>query len=68
MGAITTHHSDVQEDGLVEINFFPAGYVEHSFIYLGEEEEVYTIESVPLMGTAEIHRERLQPSSLFANR
>ena len=68
MGAITTHHSDLQEDGIVEINFFPAGYVEHSFIYMGEEEEVYTIESVPLMGTAEIHRERLQPSSLFANR
>jgi prepilin-type N-terminal cleavage/methylation domain-containing protein len=68
MGAITTHHSDVQEEGVVEINFFPAGYVEHSFIYVGEEDEIYTIESVPLMGTAEIHRERLQPSSLFATR
>ena len=67
-GAITSHHSDLQEDGLVEINFFPAGYVEHAYIYVGEEEDVYTIESVPLMGTAEIHRERLQPGSLFAKR
>ncbi len=67
-GVITTHHSDLQTEGRVEINFFPAGYVEHAYIYVGDEDDIFTIETVPLMGTAEIHREKRQPGTLFANR
>jgi hypothetical protein len=67
-GVITAHHGDLQEEGRAEINFFPAGYVEHAYIYVGEEEDIYTIESVSLMGTAEIHREKRQPGSLFETR
>ncbi len=66
-GVMTSHHSDLQEDGQVEVNFFPSGYVERAFIYIGDDDTVHTIETKPLLGTAEVHRERLAPSSLFAS-
>ena len=64
---MTSHHSDLQDEGQVEVNFFPSGYVERAYIYIGDDDTVHTIETKPLLGTAEVHREKLQPSSLFAS-
>lgn len=64
-GVITAHHSELQEEGQVEVNFFPSGYVEKAYIYLGSGDVVFTIETRPLLGSVRIHREELEPSTLF---
>ena len=63
--AITGHHSEVQESGQIAIHFFPAGYVEHAWVYLGDEEETFTVTTRSLMGTAEGHPEALRPEDCF---
>jgi hypothetical protein len=63
--AITGHHSEVQETGQVAIHFFPAGHVEHAWVYLGDEDETFTITTRPLMGTAEVHAEELRAEDFF---
>ena len=64
-GVITGHHADLQEEGQVEVNFFPSGYVEKAYIYLGTGDVTYTIETRPLLGSVRIHKEKLEPASLF---
>lgn len=64
-GVITSHHAELQEDGRVEVNFFPSGYVEKAYIYVGTGEQTFTIETRPLLGTVRIHKEKLNPSNLF---
>lgn len=64
-GAITAHHADVQEEGRVELNFFPSGYVEKAYIYMGTGDQTFTVETRSLLGTVRIHKEKLEPSTLF---
>lgn len=66
-GVVTAHSPDRQTEGQVQINFFPSGYVEKAYIYLGYGDETYTIETRSLLGTAEIHREEMNASQLFKN-
>jgi hypothetical protein len=64
-GVITSHDKEPKTEGQAVVHFFPKGYVEHAYIYLGEEEDEdqYTIETRPLLGTAVVHRERLSENS-----
>ena len=59
-GVLCEHFDGIVENGQVKIHFFPNGYVEHAFIYLAKGEDVYTIETIPLRGTAEVFKERLE--------
>ena len=59
-GVLCQHFDGPVENGQVKIHFFPNGYVEHAFIYLAKGDDVYTIETLPLRGTAEISKERLE--------
>ena len=63
--AMTGHHVEMQESGQIAIHFFPAGFVEHAWIYLGDEEETFTVTTRSLMGTAEVHTEELRPEDFF---
>jgi general secretion pathway protein H len=64
-GVITSHHTELQEEGTAEINFFPSGYVEKAYIYLGYGDERITVETRSLLGTAVMHRKKLEPHTLF---
>lgn len=35
LGVMTSHHEELQVEGLATINFFPSGFVERSVIYIG---------------------------------
>ena len=59
-GVLCEHFDGPVENGQVKIHFFPNGYVEHAFIYLAKGEDVYTIETLPLRGTAEVIKEKLE--------
>lgn len=64
--AVATSHGDEPvEEGQAEIYFFPSGYVERAYIYLQLDEDVYTIETVPLRGTGVIHKEELDSREAF---
>lgn len=67
---MTGHQDEPTEEGIGEVYFFPSGYVERAYLYLGREDEVYTIETVPLRGKGIIHAEELDPRDLlgFAGR
>jgi len=58
-GGITTSSGELIEEGKLYIHFFPSGYVEHAFIYIGDEEEIHTIETLPLAGAVRIYDEKL---------
>lgn len=64
-GLMTTHQDEPIEDGRGEIYFFPSGYVERAFIYLRQDEDVYTVETLPLRGTAIVRHEELDPRELL---
>lgn len=38
-GVITSHHRAAQHEGRVAIHFFPGGYAERAYIWLGEQED-----------------------------
>lgn len=68
LGLMTSHHDEIQTEGMGTINFFSNGFVERSVIYLGDEaayesvsqgrlgEEgvVYTITISPLTGNSSV--------------
>ncbi len=58
-GVLCEHFDGLEDSGIVRIHFFPNGYVEHAFIYLAKGDDVYTIETLPLRGTAEVNKEKL---------
>lgn len=62
---MTSHQTDPTEEGRAEVYFFPSGYVEAAYVYLRRDDEVYTVETVPLMGTARVHHEELDPGGLL---
>lgn len=62
---MTGHQDDPTEEGKAEVYFFPSGYVERAYIYLQRDDEIYTVETVPLKGAALVHREELDPADLL---
>ena len=73
VGLMTSHHDDIQTDGIGTINFFANGFVERSVIYLGDEaakngeEEgvIYTIMVNPLTGQSSVTPGKKEISSTF---
>jgi len=62
---MTSHQMEPTEEGKAEVYFFPSGYVEAAYLYLRRDDEVYTVETIPLMGTARVHHEELDPGDLL---
>lgn len=65
LGVMTSHHEELQTEGIATINFFPNGFVERAIIYLGDEEArdagldseegvVFTIMVNPLTGQSTV--------------
>jgi general secretion pathway protein H len=69
-GVLTSHHRDAQREGRVAIHFFPGGYAERAYVWLGEQdgpeaepEEMVTLDLDGLMGHVKRHYEVLEESS-----
>lgn len=56
---MTTHHNEPADEGQAEIYFFPSGYVERAYVYIERDEDIYTVETVPLRGIGVVHKEEL---------
>lgn len=62
IGLMTSHHDEIQRDGIGTINFFSNGFVERSVIFLGDEAArdgldegvFYTITVSPLTGQSSV--------------
>ena len=73
IGLITSHHDDVQMDGVGTINFFANGFVERSVIFIGDETAkngdeggvVYSITVNPLTGQSSVTPGQREISSAF---
>ncbi len=73
VGLMTSHHDELQTEGIGTINFFANGFVERSVIYVGDEaardglEEgvYYTITVNPLTGQSSVQPGKLEISSSF---
>ena len=64
-GIMTSHQEEVTEEGQAEVFFFPAGYVEKAHIYVTKDDDIYTVETLPLKGIAVIHPEELDPREIL---
>lgn len=71
-GILTSHHRDAQREGRAAIHFFPGGYAERAYIWLGERsdadeeaEEMVTLDLDGLMGSVKRHNEVLEESSFI---
>ena len=53
-GVITSHHQTTQEQGTVAIHFFPGGYCERAYIWLGEVEGQESEARVETLATVEL--------------
>ena len=69
-GILTSHHRDAQREGRAAIHFFPGGYAERAYVWLGEQaspeeepEEMVTLDLDGLMGSVKRHNEVLDESS-----
>jgi general secretion pathway protein H len=62
---MTAHQEERTEEGRGEIYFFPSGYVERAYIFLKRDEEVYTIETLPMKGVGIVHPEELDSRDLL---
>lgn len=67
-GVMTSNHEGPREGGRVAIHFFPGGYAEQAFVWLGEEPEPdedaeasVTLSLDSLMGRVTRHKEALSP-------
>ena len=71
-GILTSHHRDAQREGRAAIHFFPGGYAERAYVWLGEQdspeeepEEMVTLDLDGLMGSVKRHNEVLDESSFI---
>ena len=69
-GILTSHHREAQREGRAAIHFFPGGYAERAYVWLGEQdspeedpEEMVTLDLDGLMGSVKRHNEALDESS-----
>ena len=73
VGLMTSHHDEMQTDGIGTINFFANGFVEKSIIYLGDESArdgaddgiYYSIIVNPLTGQSSVIPGKQEISSTF---
>ncbi len=81
LGLLTSHHDELQNEGVGTINFFANGFVERSIIYLGDElaaeaakdtsldriegSVIYSITVNPLTGIAIVNPGYLENASSF---
>lgn len=73
VGLMTSHHDELQTEGVGTINFFSNGFVERSVIYVGDENArdgldegvVYTIMINPLTGQSSVQPGKTEISSSF---
>lgn len=63
---MTSHQDEPTEEGSAEIYFFPSGYVERAYVFVQRDEDVYTIETVPLKGIGLVHKEELDIETMMA--
>ena len=64
-GVMTSHQEEMTEEGRDEVYFFPSGYVERAYIFLKRDDDVYTVETVPLRGTGLVRAHALDPKDLL---
>jgi general secretion pathway protein H len=64
-GVMTTHQDEPTEEGMGEVYFFPSGYVERAYIYLKQDEDFYTVETIPLKGTGRVTNQKLDARNLL---
>ena len=69
-GILTSHHREAQREGRAAIHFFPGGYAERAYVWLGERdtpeaeaEVMVTLALDGLMGHVKRHSEVLEESS-----
>ncbi len=61
-GVLTAHQEEIFEDSKAYLYFFPSGYVEQAYIYLGDDaNDIYTLVVQPLTGKAKVYNERKEP-------
>lgn len=73
IGLMTSHHDEIQTEGIGTINFFANGFVERSVIYVGDEAAregmddgvYYTIVVNPLTGQSSVQPGKMEVSSSF---
>lgn len=73
IGLMTSHHDEIQTEGIGTINFFANGFVERSVIFLGDENAkngiepavIYTITVSPLTGNSSVQAGRIEINSSF---
>ena len=74
IGVQTSHHEELQHEGIATVNFFPSGYVEASLIYVGEQLEdgeshgldnSYTLIIHPLTGHTSLRSGLVDPDKAF---
>ena len=63
-GVFAKHNESVVEGGTESIYFFPDGTAEKAFIWLSDDEEVFTVEVTALKGTGIVHSEELDSQEL----
>ena len=62
---MTSHQDEPTEEGRAEIYFFPSGYVERAYVFLKRDDNVYTVETVPLRGVGVVHDRELDPKDIL---
>ena len=63
-GVFTRHNSNIVEEGSESIHFFPDGTAEKAFVWLTDENEIFTVEITSLQGTGVVHDEELDAVEL----
>ncbi len=74
-GVMTSNHEGVREEGKMAIHFFPGGFAERAYVWLGEQDDfdepaeaAMTLELDSLMGRVTRHTEALDPSTFAKER
>ena len=69
-GVMTSNHEGPREQGKAAIHFFPGGYAEPAYVWLGEEDDpdepaeaAVTLSLDSLMGRVTRHSEALSPTT-----
>ncbi len=65
IGVMTTHQDEIQRRGKAYVHIFPNGFMEKAYIYLADDDDVYTIETFPLLGKVKIHHDELEPGEVL---
>lgn len=63
-GVMTQRDKEPVTEGTAYIYFFPDGTAEKAFIWLGKDEQIFTVEIRSLTGGGRVHKEELDPKEL----